>query len=87
MMYELQIEWGKGITYSGGSVSKSQFQYLEQEKVISSLWNFFFFDDGHCSVITMGLWHTYIIDKYVRLEGDNVLYCIVLSDNARIHCW
>jgi hypothetical protein len=42
MMYELQMEWGKGITYSGGPVSKSQFQYLEQEKGISSLWNIFF---------------------------------------------
>jgi len=23
IMYELQMEWGKGITYSGGPVSKS----------------------------------------------------------------
>jgi len=60
LMYELQMKCRKGITYPGGPVSKSQFQYLEQERVIFSLWNIFFFlffsfDDGHCSVIAMGL--------------------------------
>jgi len=59
LMYELQMKWRKVITYSGGPVSKSQFQYLEQERGISSLWNIFFFffsfDDGHCSVIAIGL--------------------------------
>jgi hypothetical protein len=68
MMYELHIEWGKGVTYSGRPV-RASFNTWCKKYVCPAAGTFFLsFDDGHCAVIIY-----YIVLYLLIIQGSSAV--------------